>query len=173
MPKPRASTGRLLLWAAALAVVVVLAVLGLAGTGDHEVRLAPALPTERLSGVPVTVASLRGRPAFVNFWASWCGPCETEAPSLERFARSLSGRATLVGVNWEDLSHANALAFVHRYGWTFPNLRDPDGAVGRRYGITSFLPTTFVLDSAGRLRLTLRGPQTEQSLNAALKRLSG
>jgi peroxiredoxin len=78
-----------------------------------------------------------------------------------------------VGVNWEDLSHANAIAFVHRYGWTFPNLRDPDGTVGRRYGITSFLPTTFVLDSAGRLRLTLRGPQTEQSLDAALKRVSG
>ncbi len=173
MPKLRVPTRRLLLWATALAVVVVLAVLGLAGNSDHAGRVAPALPTERLSGVPVTVASLRGHPALVNFWASWCGPCEAEAPSLERFARSLAGRATLVGVNWEDLSHANALAFVHRYGWTFPNLRDPDGAVGRRYGITSFLPTTFVLDSAGKLRLTLRGPQTEQSLNAALKRVSG
>ncbi|MGA9286698.1 MAG: TlpA disulfide reductase family protein [Solirubrobacteraceae bacterium] len=173
MPKPRVSTRRLFLWAAALVVVVVLAVLGLAGNGDHAGRVAPALPTERLSGAPVTVASLRGRPAFVNFWASWCGPCETEAPSLERFARSLAGRASLVGVNWEDLSHSNAIAFVRRYGWTFPNLRDPDGTVGRRYGITTFLPTTFVLDSVGRLRLTLHGPQTEQSLDAALKRVSG
>jgi thiol-disulfide isomerase/thioredoxin len=173
MPKPRVSTRRLLAWSAALAVVVVLAILGLASSGDHAGRLAPALPAETLTGVPVTVASLHGRPAFVNFWASWCGPCETEAPSLERFAQSLAGRAKLVGVNWEDLSHANALAFIRRYGWTFPNLRDPDGTVGRRYGITTFLPTTFVLDSAGRLRLTLRGPQTEQSLNAALKRVSG
>lgn len=173
MPKPRVSLRRLLAWAAALAVVAVLAILGLASSGGRAGRVAPALPTERLSGAPVTVASLRGHPAFVNFWASWCGPCETEAPSLERFARSLAGRATLVGVNWEDLSHANALAFVHRYGWSFPNLRDPDGTVGRRYGITTFLPTTFVLDSSGRLRLTLRGPQTEQSLNEALRRVSG
>lgn len=173
MPKLRVSTRRLLAWAAALAVVVVLAILGFAGSGEHAGRVAPALPVERLNGATVTVASLRGRPAFVNFWASWCGPCETEAPSLERFARSLAGQAKLVGVNWEDLSHANALAFIHRYGWTFPNLRDPDGTVGRRYGITTFLPTTFVLDSAGRLRLTLHGPQTEQSLNAALKRVSG
>jgi cytochrome c biogenesis protein CcmG, thiol:disulfide interchange protein DsbE len=173
MSKLRVSTHRLLLWAAALAVVAVLAVLGLASSGGRTGGVAPALPTERLSGVPVSVASLRGRPAFVNFWASWCGPCETEAPSLERFARSLAGRARLVGVNWEDLSHANALAFIHRYSWTFPNLRDPDGTVGRRYGITTFLPTTFVLDSSGRLRLTLRGPQSEQSLNAALKRVSG
>lgn len=173
MPKPRVSIRKLLLWAAALAVIVVLAVIGLAGSSNHVGREAPALPTEQLSGVPVNVASLRGRPAFVNFWASWCGPCETEAPSLERFARGLAGRATLVGVNWEDLSHANAVAFIHRYGWTFTNLRDPDGTVGRRYGITTFLPTTFVLDSTGKLRLTLNGPQTEQSLNAALKRVSG
>ena len=173
MFSPRVSTRRLLAWAAGLAVVVVLAVLGLASGGGRSGGLAPALPGERLSGVPVSLASLRGRPAFVNFWASWCGPCEAEAPSLERFAHGVAGRATVVGVNWEDLSRSNALAFVRRYGWSFPNLRDPDGTVGRRYGITTFLPTTFVLDSTGRLRLTLRGPQTVQSLEEALRRVSG
>jgi thiol-disulfide isomerase/thioredoxin len=173
MPKPRVFTRRLFVWAAALTVLAVLAAFGLASSGGQAGRVAPALPTERLSGTPATVASLRGHPAFVNFWASWCGPCETEAPSLERFARSLAGRAKLVGVNWEDLSRNNAFAFVRRYGWTFPNLRDPDGTVGRRYGITTFLPTTFVLDSAGRLRLTLHGPQTEQTLNVALRQVSG
>ncbi len=173
MPKSRVSIRRLLLWAAALVVVAVLALLGLASSGGQAGRVAPALPTERLSGAPVTVASLHGHPAFVNFWASWCGPCETEAPSLERFALSVRGEATVVGVNWEDLSRTNALAFVHRYSWTFPNLRDPDGTVGRRYGITTFLPTTFVVDGSGRLRLTLHGPQTEQSLNAALRSVSG
>jgi len=173
MPKPQFSTRKLVLWAAGLAVVVVIALVGLAGSSGRTGRIAPALPTDRLSGPPVSVASLRGRPAFVNFWASWCGPCETEAPPLERFSRGVAGRARVVGVNWEDLSHANALAFVHRYGWTFSNLRDPNGTVGRHYGITTFLPTTFVLDSTGRLRLTLRGPQTEQSLNEALRRVSG
>ncbi|MGA7705144.1 MAG: TlpA disulfide reductase family protein [Solirubrobacteraceae bacterium] len=173
MSKPRVSTRRLLVWAAVLGLVAVLAVVGLASSGARTGRKAPPLPTERLSGSPVTVASLRGHPAFVNFWASWCGPCETEAPSLERFSRSLAGRAAVVGVNWEDLSRSNALAFIHRYGWSFSNLRDPDGTIGRRYGITTFLPTTFVLDSSGRLRLTLHGPQTEQSLNEALRRVSG
>ena len=173
MSKPRVSIRRLLVWAAVLGVVAVLAVLGLASSRGQAGRKAPPLPTERLSGPPVTVASLRGRPAFVNFWASWCGPCETEAASLERFSRSLAGHATVVGVNWEDLSRANGLGFIHRYGWTFPNVRDPDGTVGRRYGITTFLPTTFVLDSSGRLRLTLHGPQTQQDLNEALRRVSG
>lgn len=153
--------------------MVALALVGFAGSGGHAGQVAPALPTAQLSGSPVSLASLRGHPAFVNFWASWCGPCEAEAASLERFARSVRGRATVIGVNWEDLSRTNALAFVHHYGWTFPNLRDPDGTVGRRYGITAFLPTTFVLDSAGRMRLSLHGPQTEQSLNAALRSVSG
>ncbi len=55
-----------------------------------------------------------------------------------------------------------------RYGWTFPNLRDPDGNVGRDYGMTGGPPVTFVIDSAGRLRSELRGPQTQQTLTNAL-----
>ena len=173
MSRSRVPLRRLLTWVAALAIVVVLALVGLASKGGQNGRLAPALPSEQLSGHSVTLAALRGHPALVTFWASWCGPCEQEAPTLERFSQSLDGRAQLVGVNWEDLSRANARSFVRRYSWSFPNLRDPDGIVGREYGITTFLPTTFVLDSAGRLRMTLHGPQTERTLNSALMKVNG
>lgn len=152
----------------ALAAVVAFVVFGLAGSNGGGKGLAPALPHERLSGPSVTLASLHGRPVLVDFWASWCEACEQEASTLERFSRSLHGRATLVGVNWEDLSLGNARKFIRNYGWTFPNLRDSDGTIGREYGITSFLPTAFVIDSSGRLRATLRGPQTQQTLTAAL-----
>ncbi|HWX88381.1 MAG TPA: TlpA disulfide reductase family protein [Solirubrobacteraceae bacterium] len=168
MPWPRVSLRTTLFWVLAGAMVVVLAVVGLAGKGGNNGRLAPALPSERLSGKSVTLAALKGHPVLVTFWASWCGPCEQEAPALERFSRSLNGRGALVGVNWEDLSRSNAHKFVRQYGWTFPNLRDPDGTVGRQYGITTFLPTTFVLDKAGKLRMALHGAQTEQTLNDAL-----
>jgi cytochrome c biogenesis protein CcmG, thiol:disulfide interchange protein DsbE len=173
MRRPRVSLRTLLLWAIAAVVVIVLAVVGLAGKGGRNGRLAPALPRERLSGANVTLAGLKGHPALVTFWASWCGPCEQEAPALERFSRSLNGRGALVGVNWEDLSPGNARKFIRRYGWTFPNLRDPDGTVGREYGIATFLPTTFVLDGTGRLRMALHGPQTERTLNSALESVSG
>jgi peroxiredoxin len=85
----------------------------------------------------------------------------------------LHGRAAVVGVNWEDLSLPNARKFIRDYGWTFPNLRDSDGTIGREYGITSFLPTAFVIDGAGRLRATLRGPQTEKTLTNALATVGG
>jgi cytochrome c biogenesis protein CcmG/thiol:disulfide interchange protein DsbE len=164
MPRPRT----LLIGFAVVAALVVFVVFGLAGSKGGDGRVAPALPLERLSGSTVTLAALRGRPVLVSFWASWCEPCEHEAPVLERFARTLHGKATLVGVNWEDLSLANARKFIRTYGWTFPNLRDPDGNVGRDYGMTGGPPVTFVIDSAGRLRAELRGPQTQQTLEGAL-----
>lgn len=158
------------LWAAAIAVVAVVAVVGLSGSKGSIGRAAPALPTDRLSGQAVTLASLRGRPALVVFWASWCTPCEQEAPALERFWRSLQGgapRATLVGVDWSDPSLSGAKAFVRRFGWTFPVLRDPAELSGERYGV-GVLPTTFAIDADGRIREVLRGPQTEATLTRAL-----
>jgi thiol-disulfide isomerase/thioredoxin len=103
----------------------------------------------------------------VTFWASWCEPCESEAPALERFSRGLGARAKLVGVDWSDPSISAARAFVKRYRWTFVNLRDAQGATGLAYGVTG-LPTTFAIDSSGRVRATLRGPQTSKTLERAL-----
>jgi cytochrome c biogenesis protein CcmG/thiol:disulfide interchange protein DsbE len=163
----RISRRALLAWSAAIAALVVLAVFGLSGGKTAIGREAPALPTDRLSGTSVSLASLRGRPALVVFWASWCTPCEQEAPALERFARALNGQAALVGVNWSDPSLAGAKAFVKRFGWTFPVLRDPDESSGQKYGVSG-LPTTYAIDSSGRIRDTLRGPQTQASLGRAL-----
>jgi cytochrome c biogenesis protein CcmG, thiol:disulfide interchange protein DsbE len=115
----------------------------------------------------VNPASLRGEPAAINFWASWCEPCREEAPALERLARSLGGRAQIVGVNWND-SSSGARSWIEKYGWTFPNLRDGEGAVGRDYGLRG-LPTTFIIDPHGRIADVLPGPQSESSLREALE----
>jgi len=161
---------RLLAWTlVACAVIAALAVFGLASHSASG-RPAPALPRERLVGTPVTLASLlagaHGRAALVVFWASWCGPCAHEAPALERFSQSPSGRRRIVGVDWSD-GLSGARAFIKHYSWTFPNVRDAEGTVGSAFRLTG-LPTTFVLDAHGRIRGTLRGPQSEASLQAAL-----
>jgi thiol-disulfide isomerase/thioredoxin len=153
-----------------LVAIAALVVFGLAPSGNGG-RRAPALPSERLAGPPVTLsgllASAHGRPSLVVFWASWCDPCAAEAPALESFSRSAQGRGRIVGVDWSD-QRSGAVRFVHRYRWTFPTLRDAEGLVGNEYGLTD-LPTTFVLDGAGQIAATLRGPQTAASLTRALR----
>jgi cytochrome c biogenesis protein CcmG/thiol:disulfide interchange protein DsbE len=134
--------------------------------GGSSTRPAPELPSEVLSGHRVDLASLRGKPALVNFWASWCEPCKEEAPELKRFSDTLGNRGTLVGVDWGD-SAQGANAFIAKSGWRYPILRDPSQKVGTQYGING-LPTTFVLDSEGNIVRKLQGPQTVASLKQAL-----
>ncbi len=153
----------------ALAVLVVAGLVAaelITAGGGSDARPAPELPTQVLAGHRVDLASLRGKPALINFWASWCGPCKDEAPELKRFSEQLDGRARLVGVDWGDAA-ASARDFVAKAGWRYPVLRDPSQRVGTRYGLNG-LPTTFVLNARGDIVQTLRGPQTVASLNRAL-----
>jgi cytochrome c biogenesis protein CcmG, thiol:disulfide interchange protein DsbE len=144
---------------------VVLAEVLTAG-GGAKARPAPELPREVLAGPRVDLASLRGKPAVVNFWASWCEPCKEEAPELKRFDSEIGDRATLVGVDWGDAAES-AREFIARSGWRYPILRDPSQKVGTAYGLNG-LPTTFVLDADGNIVRTLQGPQTTSSLQEAL-----
>jgi cytochrome c biogenesis protein CcmG/thiol:disulfide interchange protein DsbE len=148
--------------AALIAIVLLSGTSTRSGTG----RRAPQLPTGVLVPPHVTLESLRGEPAAVNFWASWCAPCKKEAPDLERVAGLLRGRARLVGVNWEDGTSA-ARSYVDQYHLTFPNLIDRDGIAGNAYGLRG-LPTTFILDSQGKITDVLQGPQSAESLMRAL-----
>jgi thiol-disulfide isomerase/thioredoxin len=163
---------RLGAFAAALVPAAALAAVAVVGLGSKPAsgRQAPALPREALVGAPVTIASLlasaRGRPALVVFWASWCGPCAQEAPALRRFSQSAAGRGRIVGVDWSDSAPA-ARAFIRRHRWSFPNVRDAHGAAGDAYRLTG-LPTTFVLDAHARIRAELQGPQSARSLRTAL-----
>ncbi len=153
------------LLAAAAVAGLVIAELATSDSGESD-RAAPPLPSQVLRGPRVDLASLRGKPALVNFWASWCAPCKQEAPELERFARTLHGKARLVGVDWNDQT-ANAITFIRQHRLTYPNLRDGSSQVGNDFGLSG-LPTTFVLDPQGRIVRTLRGPQTAASLGEAL-----
>ena len=156
----RAAAPILALAAAVIALALVLP--GSKSTG----RQAPQLPSHVLRGPAVTLASLQGKPALVNFFASWCAPCIREARQVQRAYAQLGGRANLVAVDWND-GRSSALAFLKRFAWTMPVLEDSNGLVGDSYGLDG-LPTTFVLDSRGRVLRRLTGPQSAAQLLAAL-----
>jgi cytochrome c biogenesis protein CcmG/thiol:disulfide interchange protein DsbE len=161
---------------AVLPVVGVAVVAGLiafealSANSSDSTRPAPPLPTTVLQPPKATLAGLRGKPALINFWASWCEPCRKEAPELERLDRSLHGTARLVGIDYTDQTDAGR-EFIHEYGWSFPILEDPEGIYGARYRFSG-LPTTVVLDSQGRIVQTLHGPQTAADLRQALRSAS-
>ncbi len=113
-----------------------------------ETPPAPAVTLPALDGPPVSLASLRGRPVILNFWASWCVPCRDETPLIEATWREFRARGLLVvGIDTQDLE-GPARAFLREFHTSYPTLRDPDGSVARRFGATG-VPETFFIGRDG------------------------
>ena len=136
------------------------------GHQQHPPRVgavAPAFSLRRLDGPgKVSLASYRGRPVVLNFWASWCEPCKSEAKVLERDWTSYHARGVVfLGVDYHDLA-SDARRFVSAHELTFTMLEDGSGRVTGRYGISQ-VPETYVVSRQGRIVAHLAGPITDPS----------
>jgi thiol-disulfide isomerase/thioredoxin len=123
-------------------------------------------------GAEVALSELRGRTVVLNFWASWCEPCEVEAPVLEAVAERYreGGDVVVLGVDVQDLRES-ALGFVRRNGLTYPSLRDGEDDAKNRFEVPA-LPETFVIDPEGRIALKVRGAvQQEDQLTTAIEQI--
>jgi thiol-disulfide isomerase/thioredoxin len=130
---------------------------------------APALQAQDLNGVPHTLASFRGKVVLLNFWASWCPPCQREMPSMERLRLKMAGRPLEIVALDSAETRDEVSTYLSRMPLGFPVLLDPDGSNTRRWKVFA-LPSSFLLDAEGRVRHILTGP-TEWDEGEALRLL--
>jgi peroxiredoxin len=122
--------------------------------------LAPEFALPLSGGGEVSLASLRGKVVFVNFWATWCTPCRLEAPSLQRLYKTLkSDGFEVLGVSIDKADAGEAVGrFKSDFALDFPIPLDPDRTVYNRYG-ASGVPETYLVAPDGKLLERFVGPQ--------------
>ena len=130
-------------------------------------RPAPAFTLKAAgTGAPISLASLRGRPVVINFWATWCVPCYEEHAVLVAAAREAGDSAQFLGVIYED-EEGRVGDFLSRQGMAYPSLMDDEGKTAMAYGIYG-VPETFFVDAQGRIAAKYTGPLRPDVLAANL-----
>jgi cytochrome c biogenesis protein CcmG/thiol:disulfide interchange protein DsbE len=138
-----------------------------------ETVIAPPFTKPRIDAEgTLSLASLRGKVVVLNFWQSYCPPCENEAPYLVAAEKQWRGKdVVFLGVDVQDL-RGEARAFMERFGITYPNVADRDGNLYGRYGVVGF-PETFFIDAKGRAVAQVIGEISQQELNAGIREARG
>ena len=122
-----------------------------------------------LDGKPVTLASLRGKVVWLNFFASWCPPCQQETPLLRSLADTYRDRGLeVVGISVQETTASDVKAYADRYQLRYTIGFDGSGNVLREYRVFA-LPTQFFLDTNGVIQQVVSGPVDEQGARALIE----
>jgi peroxiredoxin len=123
----------------------------------QEGFLAPGFSLQDLSGKSVSLGDFKGKVVLLNFWASWCGPCRIEIPSLNRLYQLRKDKNfEILAVSVDRGSVSKIASFVASNEMSFPVLVNPQGDVGSRYWVRA-IPTSFLLDKKGVIRWKVVG----------------
>lgn len=171
------SRGRRFSWGTAVAVAAVLGLLVIIGLMLQRTQqgpvtagtTAPGFSVETFDGQMVQLADLDGRVVVINFWASWCKPCEQEAAELEQAYRMYQDEGVaFVGLNYVD-TEPEAMAYLDRFGITYPNAPDLRTRVAQSYRIRG-VPETFIVGPDGQIVYVKIGPfESLSEITAAIE----
>lgn len=124
----------------------------------------PSFQLDALDGSPIDLAAQQGNVVVINYFASWCGPCQQEAADLEQTWRDYQGQEVqFYGIAYKDAA-SKAQAFLDRFEVTYPSAIDPGNRTARAYGVTG-VPETFVVDGQGNLVHHFLGAITQAQLS--------
>ncbi|MBI4425032.1 MAG: TlpA family protein disulfide reductase [Elusimicrobia bacterium] len=133
---------------------------------------APDFQAKTLGGKALSLSGLKGKVVLLDFWATWCGPCEDTIPHLVRTYGRLKDRGLeVVGISLDDDAE-DVPAFVRSYGMKYPVVVDEEKSIMELYGVRS-VPTTVLVDREGKVRERWlgAGPEIERELDDALLKL--
>ncbi|MCX8061303.1 MAG: TlpA family protein disulfide reductase [Anaerolineales bacterium] len=156
----RLGWGRVLAWLAIIALLVILGA-GLLRSQQGSVNVGqriPDFPLTTFDGQTIHTADLRGKILVINFWASWCKPCEQEAADLEAAWRFYQARGDVVflGVDYVD-TEPEARAYLEKFEITYPNGPDLGTRISQAFRIRG-VPETYIVDQDGILQFVQIGP---------------
>src|SRR4030066_464396 len=129
--------------------------------GDKK---APDFSLIDLNGKRVVLKQFKGKVIFLNFWATWCGPCKEEMPSLEVLHRQFKEKNFVlltISVDYEGIKPVQE--FINKHQYTFPVLLDPKGETLDLFEVKG-IPTTFLIDKKGKMVGKAIGPRNWESL---------
>jgi cytochrome c biogenesis protein CcmG, thiol:disulfide interchange protein DsbE len=162
-----APTGRRLpVWVIGIAFLLLLAFLVTIGLGLKRTQQGPIVRGQTVPEIVLTTfdngtvntTQLQGKVVVLNFWASWCKPCESEAAALESAWTSYKpgGQVVFLGVDYVD-TEPEARAYLQKFGITYTNGPDLGTKISQMFRITG-VPETYIIDRNGRLAFTQIGP---------------
>ncbi len=149
------------------AVAVSLATSGTGGSKPDPVAPGFTLDSLTSPGQHITLSQYQGKPLIVNFWASWCEPCQQETPLLASWYAHQLGHVVIVGLDENDTA-TSALRFAQAKGVSYPIGVDPALAAANAYGVTG-LPQTFFLNAQHRIVDHVLGAVTQADLDKGLR----
>ena len=139
-------------------------------TKEVKTQTAPDFKVYDINGTSVNLSDFFGKPVIVNFWASWCGPCQMEMPDFQKAYEKYQDDITFLMVNMTDGSRETietASSFISEKGYTFPVYYDADYNASIAYSVTS-LPTTYFINNQGELIAHAKGAIDHDTLQKGI-----
>jgi cytochrome c biogenesis protein CcmG/thiol:disulfide interchange protein DsbE len=139
--------------------------------GGHATvgQAAPDFTTQTLDGTRVRLSQYRGKPVLLNFWATWCAPCQDEMPLIQRASDIYQGQGLIVlAVNYQQTSTSSMKAYLRKVDARFPAVFDPAGQIAGAYGVNVGLPVSVFIDRSGTVSFIQLGQMSDAILQQQL-----